>query len=434
MNKNKQPVLALLPLTVFLTIFLGAGFYLHYIKQAEFAFYQLPAPVAALTGIIVGVLVLKGSLNEKVDIIVRGIGNPNIIIMCLVFLLAGAFATVAKSMGGVEATVNLGVSIIPSNLLLPGIFLISAFIATAMGTSMGTIGALIPIAVGIADKGGISLAFAVGAVVGGAMFGDNLSMISDTTIAATRTQGCNMQDKFKMNFLIALPASILTVILLTFFSSGGIVDGNYPFELLKVSPYILVLVLALLGLNVFAVLTLGIISAGAIGLVGGEIATLLDLAKIVYEGFISMQEIFLLSFLTGGLVELTREYGGVDYLLRFISSRINSKKGAEFGIAGLVSLADIATANNTVAIVLAGPIAKDLAEKHGVEPKRSASILDIFSCVWQGIIPYGAQILLAGSLANLSPFAIIPTLWYQFLLAIFALGAIAIGFPRSKYQ
>lgn len=432
MDKKNQPVLALVPLIVFLVIFLGTGFYLHYIKQAEFAFYQLPAPVAALVGVIIGLIILKGPLNEKVDIVIKGIGNPNIIIMCLVFLLAGAFAAVAKAMGGVEATVNLGVSIIPGSLLLPGIFIIAAFIATAMGTSMGTIGALIPIAVGLADKTGISLALAVGAVVGGAMFGDNLSMISDTTIAATRTQGCEMKDKFRMNFLIALPAAVITVVILTFFSSGGAIPGNYPFEIIKVIPYLLVLVLALFGLNVFAVLTLGIVSAGIIGLVDGQITTLLELAKIIYEGFTSMQEIFLLSFLTGGLVELTRQYGGVNYLLKFISSRINSKKGAEFGLAGLVSLADIATANNTVAIVLSGPIAKDLAEKHSIEPKRSASILDIFSCVWQGIIPYGAQILLAGSLANLSPFAIIPTLWYQFLLAIIALGSIVLGFPKTK--
>jgi len=297
---------------------------------------------------------------------------------------------------------------------------------------MGTIGALTPIAVGLADKTGISLALAVGAVVGGAMFGDNLSMISDTTIAATRTQGCKMKDKFRMNFFIALPAAIITVILLTVFSSNGVIQGEYPYEIIKVVPYLLVLILALFGLNVFAVLTLGILTAGTIGIIGRQIPTLLDFAKVIYEGFTGMQEIFLLSFLTGGLVELTREYGGLDYLLRFISTNINSKKRAEFGLEGLVSLADIATANNTVAIVLSGSMAKDLAEKHGVEPKRTASILDIFSCVWQGIIPYGAQILLAGSLANLSPFSIIPTLWYQFLLATFALGAIILGLPKTK--
>lgn len=432
MEKNKQPVLALLPLIVFLTIFLGTGFYLHYVKQADFAFYQLPAPVAALAGLIVGVLVLKGSLSEKVDILVRGIGNPNIIIMCLIFIMAGAFANVSKAMGGVESTVNLGVSIIPVQLLLPGIFIISCFISTALGTSMGTIAAIMPIAAGIADKTGIGMALAVGAVVGGAMFGDNLSMISDTTIAATRTQGAEMNDKFKMNFFIALPAAIITIIFLAFAGgTGGVIEGDYSYQLIKVVPYLLVLVLALLGLNVFAALTIGILSSGVIGLIGGEIANLLAFAQLIYEGFLSMQEIFLLSFLTGGLVELTREYGGLDYLLQFISSKIKTKKGAEFGLAGLISLADIATANNTVAIVLAGPIAKEISEKHGIEPKRSASILDIFSCVWQGIIPYGAQILLAGSLANLSPFAIIPNLWYQFLLAGAALVAIVIGFPKS---
>lgn len=432
MEKTKQPLLALLPLIVFLTIFLGTGFYLHYVQNAEFAFYQLPAPVAALAGLIVGIIVLKGSLGEKVDIVVRGIGNSNIIIMCLIFILAGAFANVAKAMGGVESTVNLGVNIIPIQLLLPGIFIISSFISTAMGTSMGTITAILPIAAGIADKTGIGLALAVGAVVGGAMFGDNLSMISDTTIAATRTQGAAMSDKFKMNFFIALPAALLTIVFLALLGSGGVaIEGDYSYQLIKVVPYILVLVLALFGLNVFAALTIGIISAGTIGLIGGEIPTLLNFAQLIYEGFLGMQEIFLLSFLTGGLVELTREYGGLDYLLKFVGSKIKTKKGAEYGIAGLISLADIATANNTVAIVLSGPIAKEIADKHGIEPKRSASIIDIFSCVWQGIIPYGAQILLAGSLANLSPFAIIPKLWYQFLLAIAALVAIAVGFPKG---
>lgn len=432
MKRNNQPILALLPLIVFLTIFLGTGFYLHYIQQTDFAFYQLPAPVAALAGLIVGIAILKGSLSEKVDIVVKGIGNPNIIIMCLVFIMAGAFANVAKAMGGVESTVNLGVTIIPIQFLLPGLFIISSFISTAMGTSMGTIAAIMPIAVGIADKTGLGMALAVGAVVGGAMFGDNLSMISDTTIAATRTQGAEMKDKFKMNFLIALPAAILTIIILAFLGGGGgVIEGDHPYQMIEVLPYILVLVLALLGLNVFAALTIGIVSAGIIGLANGEIVSLLALGQLIYEGFLSMEEIFFLSFLTGGLVELTREYGGLDYLLKFISSKIKTKKGAEYGIAGLVSLADVATANNTVAIVLSGPIAKEIADKHGIEPKRSASILDIFSCVWQGIIPYGAQILLAGSLANISPFAIIPNLWYQFLLAIAALVAIAVGFPKS---
>lgn len=431
MSKQQQPLLALLPLGVFLVIFLGTGLYLH-LTGAEMAFYQLPAPVAALAGIIVGMLVLKGSLSHKLEVLVKGIGDSNIIIMCLVFILAGAFATVAKAMGGVEATVNFGISIIPTSLLLPGIFLISAFISTAMGTSMGTIAAITPIAIGIADKAGLGLAIAVGAVIGGAMFGDNLSMISDTTIAATRTQGAEMKDKFKMNFFIALPAAILTVIFLAIFSSGtGTLDGHYPYTIIKVIPYLLVLGLALIGMNVFAVLTIGIITAGVIGLAGGEIGSLLHFGQLIYEGFTGMQEIFLLSFLTGGLAELNRHYGGLDYLLNFVGSRIKSKKGAEFGLAGLISVADIATANNTVAIVLAGPIAKDLAEKHGVSPKRAASILDIFSCVWQGLIPYGAQILLAGSLAGLSPFAIIPTLWYQFILAIITLVAIAVNFPKE---
>lgn len=425
--EKKQNAKALLPLALFLGLFLGTGLYLN-AKGVEFAFYQLPAPVAAMAGLVLAFFLGKGTMEEKTITFTKGAGETNIIIMCVIYLLAGAFATVAKAMGGVDSTVNLGLSFIPPALIVPGLFVIAAFIATAMGTSMGTIGAVAPIAVGMATKAGISLPLAVGAVIGGAMFGDNLSMISDTTIAATRTQGCEMKDKFKMNFLIALPAALLTIVLLTFLGGAGHLDGPFPYELIKVVPYVLVLVLALAGMNVFAVLILGTVLSGVIGLYDGSF-TLLSFAKSIYDGFTGMQEIFLLSLLTGGLAELIKENGGIDYLLNLISRHIKSKKGAELGIGALVSVADICTANNTIAIVLTGPLAKEIADKHGVDLRRSASMLDIWSCVWQGIIPYGAQILLAGSLAKLSPLQIIPTLYYQFLLGVITVFAVLTGFP-----
>lgn len=398
--KKGNPV-ALLPLVVFLALFLGAGIYFN-IHGVDMAFYQLPAPVAAMVGIILAFIIGKGSMDEKMDTFVKGVGDSNIIIMCMVYLLAGAFSAVASAMGGVDSTVNFGLSVIPSSLILPGLFIIASFVSTAMGTSMGTIGAVAPIAVEMAIKAQLPVAVAVGAVVGGAMFGDNLSMISDTTIAATRTQGCEMKDKFIMNFKIALPAAILTIIIMIFTGMSGQIPADLEYNVIKIIPYIAVLVLALAGINVFLVLIIGIVLGGIIGLIDGSL-TFISFAQTIYEGFTSMQEIFILSLLVGGLAALIAKDGGVDYLLHAITSRIKSTRGAEAGIGALVSVADICTANNTVAIVITGPMAKQIADENGVDPRRSASILDIFSCVWQGIIPYGAQLLLAGQLAQLSP-------------------------------
>ncbi|MCG0275853.1 MAG: Na+/H+ antiporter NhaC family protein [Thermosediminibacteraceae bacterium] len=427
MNKRENPV-ALLPLLVFLAIFLGSGLYFNS-KGVEFAFYQLPSPVAALAGITLAFALFKGSLEKKMDVFVKGVGDSNIIIMCVIYLLAGAFSTVAEAMGGVDSTVNFGLSVIPPSMILPGLFVIACFVSTAMGTSMGTIAAIAPIAVDMAIKAQIPLPMAVGSVVGGAMFGDNLSMISDTTIAATRTQGCEMKDKFIMNFKIALPAALITIIILAFSGITGNIPQGLEYNFVKIVPYILVLVLALMGLNVFLVLMIGIITAGAIGIADGSF-TLLAFTQKMYEGFGSMQEIFILSLLIGGLAAMIAEEGGIDYLLNLISRHIKSRKGAELGISALVSVADICTANNTVAIVITGPMAKKIVDENGVDPRRSASLLDIFSCVWQGIIPYGAQLLLAGSIAKLSPVQIMPYLYYPYFLGIFALIAIAIGFPK----
>lgn len=429
-NKKNKNFAAIIPLIVFLVLFLGSGLYFH-IKGEDFAFYQFPSPVAAVIGIIVAFIIGKGSIDEKMDIFVTGVGESNIIIMCMIYLLAGGFSSVASAMGGVDSTVNFGLSIIPPKFVLPGLFVIASFVSTAMGTSMGTIAAVAPIAVDMAIKAQLPLAVAIGAVISGAFFGDNLSMISDTTIAATRTQGCDMRDKFIMNFKIALPAAIFTIILMVILGVSGQVPKDLSYNVIKIIPYIAVLALALMGVNVFLVLIIGTVLAGGIGYFDGSF-TFIEFTQHIYEGFTGMQEVFILSLLIGGLANLIAEEGGIDYLLDAVSSRIKSSKGAELGIGVLVSIADICTANNTVAIVLTGPMAKKIADEHGVDCRRSASILDIFSCVWQGIIPYGAQLLLAGSIAQLSPIEIMPYLYYPYLLAVVTLIAIATGIPKTK--
>lgn len=427
---KKGNPLALVPLVVFLVLFLGSGIYFNSIGK-EMAFYQFPSPVAATIGVIVAFFIGKKSMGEKVDSFMAGAGNENIMTMCMIYILAGGFSSVASSMGGVDSIVNFGLSIIPPSFIIPGLFLIAAFIATAMGTSMGTIGAVVPIAVSMATAAEIPVAISVGAVVGGALFGDNLSMISDTTIAATRTQGCEMKDKFVMNFKIALPAALLSMAIMTVLGSRGEIPSDLEYSLLKIIPYISVLVMALMKVNVFVVLFTGTALAGIIGLVDGSFSPIV-LAQTTYEGYQGMMEIFLLSILIGGLANMMSEEGGIDYLIYVIKKRIKSRVGAEYGIGALVSIADVCTANNTVAIVLTGSMAKKVSEEYGVDPRRSASILDIFSCVFQGIIPYGAQLLLAGSIAKLSPVELMPYLYYPYILGVITVVAIAVGFPKTK--
>lgn len=424
----KNGPLALLPLGVFLALFLGTGLYFNSLG-VEFAFYQLPSPIAALIGIIVAFMIGKDTLNEKMDTFIKGVGDSSIIIMCMIYLLAGGFSAVAKAMGGVDSVVNFGLTYIPASVILPGIFVIAAFVSTAMGTSMGTIAAVAPIAMDVASKADLPLAVAIAAVVGGAMFGDDLSMISDTTIAAARTQGCALRDKFIMNFKIALPAALLTVVIMTMSGVSGTIPQGLEYNAIKIIPYLSVLVLALLGMNVFLVLLLGTLLAGVIGLAYGNF-TMLGFAQKIYEGFGSMQEIFILSLLIGGLANMIAKLGGLDYLVGLISRRITSKKGAEMGIVALVSAADICTANNTVAIVISGPMAKKLAAEHGIEPRRCASLLGMFACVWQGLLPYGAQMLIAGSIAKLSPMEVLPHVYYPYMLGMCVLISIAFGFPK----
>lgn len=436
MPPQKSSPVALLPLALFLALFIGTGLWLTS-TGVDMAFYQLSATVAILPAIVLAMCYGRESLTKKIGIFLSGVGEVNIITMCMIYLLAGAFASVATAIGGVSATVNLGLSLVPPQLILPGMFCIGAFVSTAMGTSMGTIAAIAPIAMGVAAQTDIPLPLLIGVVVGGAMFGDNLSIISDTTIAATRTQGCDMRDKFRMNLLIALPAALVVLIMLWTTGTPATVTHE-DYQLVKVLPYLLVLVLAISGLNVFAVLLTGIVLSGAVGLATVEGYTLLKWSQDIYKGFTSMNEIMVLSMLIGGLGELIRYQGGINWLLERVdalSRKIaggRSSKAGEWCIALLVGLADICTANNTVAIILTGGMSKEIATKHDIDPRRSASLLDIVSCVVQGLIPYAAQLLLAGSIAKISPVAVSLNNWYCMLLGVAAVAAIALGVPRGK--
>ena len=437
MNKKietpKANGLALIPFLVFIGIYLGAGIILNS-QGVEMAFYQFPAPVAIVIGVIIAFMMFPGKIDAKFTEFAKGCGEENIVIMLTIYLLAGAFAVVAKAMGGVDATVNLGLSLIPAQFITAGLFVIGAFLAVATGTSMGTISALAPIAIAVADKAGLNLPLVLASVIGGAMFGDNLSVISDTTIAATRTQGCEMQDKFRVNLTIAAPAAILTFVILLFLGKPETVVPleSLSYNFIKVIPYILVLVLAVVGVNVFVVLSAGVLVAGVIGIAYGDL-NILTFAQTIYSGFTSMTEVFLLSMITGGLAHLVTKNGGLQWLLDKIQGLIKGQKSAEIGIAAIVAAADLATANNTVAIIIAGPIAKSISTQYHVDPRRSASILDITSCVFQGMIPYGAQILVTGSLAaaagfTVSPLELIPLLWYQGLLAVFMIVSVFVPF------
>ena len=419
MIKKRGNLVALLPLLVFITVYVG----LSVMAGDMYAISVIiPFSAAAFTAILMN---KKETLSNKLDIFCKGAGDTNVILMILIFVLAGAFAQVAKDMGAVDSTVNLGLSILPSNLLVAGLFIIACVIALSVGTSMGTIVALVPIAVGISDKTGVAVALAVGAVVSGAMFGDNLSIISDTTIAATRTQGCEMKDKFKMNFKIVLPAAIATALLLVFLTrnAGMVKVESLEYNLIKILPYIAVIISSLLGLNVVIVLLGGILIAGAIGIYFGSF-DIMTLAESIANGVMGMGELIIISLLISGTIALIKHNGGIDYILNKGLRGFKSKRNAELGIATLVSLVDICTANNTIAIVTVGPIAKNISDEVGLEPKRVAGIMDMFSCVFQGIIPYGAQLISAAGLAAISPFAIMKYLFYPYLMGICAIIAI----------
>lgn len=424
MEKNKGRAVALLPIGVFLIIFLGAG-----IVTGDF--YTMPAIVAFLIALLVAFLQNKNlTFTEKLQVISKGVGDENIITMCLIFLCAGGFSGAVTAAGGADSTVNFGLSILPSNIAVVGLFIIGCFISVSMGTSMGTIVALAPIAVGISEKTGFPMAVCIGAVVCGAMFGDNLSMISDTTIAAVKTQGCEMKDKFKANFFIVLPAAIATIAIFFFMTRNGnfTLTKELPYNVWQILPYIVVLIGALIGINVFVVLISGTVLSLIVGVATGSIA-LGDIFIAVGGGTIGdkaiggvmgMYDITVISIVVACIVSLVKEYGGIQFILNLIKGHIKGRRGGELGIAGLALLVDACTANNTVAIVMTGPIAKEICDEYHISAKRSASLLDIFTSVGQGIIPYGAQLLSAATLTGLTPFAIMPYLYYPFLMAVSA--------------
>ena len=414
-NANKGRASALLPILVFLVIFLGSGF-------LTGDFYSMPAIIGFLIALMVA-FIQNPSLNfeEKIKVITKGVGDENIITMSLIFLCAGAFSGAVTAAGGAESTVSLGLSILPAKIAVVGLFIIGCFISISMGTSMGTIAALAPIAVSMSEKTGFALPICIGAVVCGAMFGDNLSMISDTTIAAVKTQGCEMKDKFRANFLIVLPAAVLTIVIFLILTrnSDFSMTESYTYNIWQVIPYLVVLVGALIGINVFLVLIAGTVLSVIVGVATGMIP-IGEIFVGMGNGVNGMYDITVISIIVACIVALVKEYGGIDFILHFIHKRINSPKGAEVGIAILALLVDACTANNTVAIVIAGPIAKEISNDFGVSAKRSASLLDIFASVGQGIIPYGAQLLSAASLTGLTPFAIMPYLYYPILMAVSA--------------
>ncbi|KPN20711.1 sodium:proton antiporter [Xanthomonas sp. Mitacek01] len=420
----RPSALALTPLLLFLALFFGAGLY--FTAQGEdMGFYQLRAPVAILPALALAAWIARRRGLDAGEILLRGMGDPNIVLMCLIFLLAGAFAYVSSAIGAVDAVVSIGLSAIPAPLILPGLFVLSALISLAIGTSMGTIAAVVPIALGVAEASGLDRALVVGAVIGGAMFGDNLSVISDTTIAATRTQGAQMRDKFRENFRIALPAAIATVVLLGVLGSASPIESQGTASPWLMLPYGVVLVLALIGVDVLVVLGLGIVLAGGFGFVFADDYGAVPFVGDIWTGFEGMVEILLLSLLIGGLSALTKASGGLDWLAQLIARLARGHRGrrsGEFSIAALSTAADVFTANNTVAILVSGSVARDIAEKHGISPRRAASVLDIFACVTQGLLPYGAQILLAASLASVSPLALAGSVYYCWLLGLVTIG------------
>ena len=424
----KQPSLwALSPLLVFLCLYLVVSLLVN-------DFYKVPITVAFLVSSVYAVCITKGlSLNDRILQFSLGAANKNVMLMIWIFILAGAFAQSAKDIGAIDATVNMALELLPGNLLLAGFFLAACFISLSIGTSVGTIVALVPVIAGIAEKTGMDMAFMTAIVVGGAFFGDNLSFISDTTIAATRTQGCQMKDKFRVNFRLVLPAAVCVLGYYVYRGFGmNVSQEAYTIEWVKVLPYLVVLVTAFLGMNVSAVLILGIVATGVVGLCTGSFG-LFDWFGSLGSGMSGMGELIIITLMAGGMLELIRFNGGVDYIIEVLTRRINGKKGAEMCIAALVSIANICTANNTIAIITVGPLAKDIATKYGVDNRKCASILDTFSCVVQGVIPYGAQMLIAAKLASISPLSIIEYLYYPLGILVMAMFSILARWPK-KYS
>ena len=415
--------LALSPLFVFLCLYLVSSIIAN-------NFYRIPISAAFLLASIYGILICRGkSLEERVSVFSRGAGNRNVLLMIWIFVLAGAFAATAKQIGAIDATVNLALRILPGKLLYAGLFLASCFISMSIGTSVGTIVALVPVAAGIAQEIGAGEAMITAIIVGGAFFGDNLSFISDTTIAATRTQECSMSDKFKVNLRIVGPAAFVVTLLYIFLGRNvSVVPEAGAVDLVLLIPYILVIILAITGVDVSAVLAIGIAVNAVIGFAQGS----LDWSgwlEGIGSGISGMGDLIIVTMLAGGMLEVIRENGGLDFIVRGLTRHIRGKRGAELSIAGLVSLANLCTANNTIAIITTGEIARDITRRFGLDPRKSASILDTFSCLIQGLIPYGAQLLMSAGLAGISSISIIGYLYYPFVMGVFALGAILLRLP-----
>ena len=421
--KNKG-LIALSPLGVFVILYLVTS-----IIAGDF--YKVPITVAFMVSSIYAIAIAKGMpLKERIETFSRGAGSSQMMLMIWIFLLAGAFAHSAKMMGSIDATVNLTLHILPSQMLLAGLFLAACFISISIGTSVGTIVALTPIAVGVAQQTGTDVALITAVVVGGSFFGDNLSFISDTTIVATSTQGCKLSDKFRVNSFIVIPAAL--VILIIYYFMGTNVQAAHQtnvVEWVKVIPYLIVLITAIFGMNVMAVLTLGIVLTGCIGILSGSFDTF-GWMKAMGDGMTNMGELIIITMLAGGMLELIKKQGGIDFIIKQMVKHIHNKRGAEFCIGSLVSLVDICTANNTVAIITVGDIAKQIGDRYGVDNKKVASILDTCSCFVQGLLPYGAQILIAAGLAAISPVSIIPYLFYPFAIGVAALLSILFRYPR----
>ena len=429
MNNNQRKTsafLALSPLLVFLFFYLVTSIVLK-------DFYKVPITVAFMVSSIYAVFTLRGSINHRVKVFSTGAGDSNLMLMLWIFILAGAFASSAKSMGAVDATVNLTLRLLPSSFLLPGIFVAACFISLSIGTSVGTIAALTPIAFGIANESELSVPFVVAIIVGGAYFGDNLSFISDTTIVATQTQGCKMNDKFKANISIVLPVALIMMLLYYYMGKDVSLPTSIPeVSALKVLPYLVVIVTAVLGLNVMLVLIIGMVLTGTIGMLDGSY-DLFGWFQAMADGIIGMSELIIVTLLAGGMLAIIRYNGGIDAIINALTKHIKGKRGAEFSIAALVCLVNICTANNTVAIITSGPIAKDISLKFGVNKMKSASILDTMSCFTQGLLPYSAQMLIAAGLAYVNPITILTHLYYPMAIGIAIILSILFRYPK-KYS
>jgi len=423
-NAPAAKLSSLIPFAVFLLLFLGTGMVLTW-QGKDFAFYQLPASIAIVPAILLAIWMGKEPLQEKIGQFIEGAGHNNIITMCVIYLLAGAFATVAKATGSVDASVQLGLSVFPEYLILPGLFIVAAFLSTAMGTSMGTIAAIAPIALGFTETADLDAAIVAGCLISGAIFGDNLSIISDTTIASTRSQGAHMKDKFRVNFKFALPAAITCIVVYAVLGGSVVLPDAQEYAISGIIPYVVILILALSGVNVFAVLLIGIALAAGIGMATSDYQ-LFAWINDIKTGFANMQDLFILALFIGGLSELVKRQGGLAALTKAVKkiatklSPNNEKRAAGIGIAGLALSCNFFTANNTVSIIVVGETAKELAEDGNVTPAQSASLLDIFACINQGLLPYGAQALLLGTTLKLSPLQVVTAAFYPIVLFFFA--------------